>query len=105
MRKKPSPRLSPGRSPQAVQFSTVADHPSELEFCHFASIPVADLARGHQRNAFMGDDVVEQSLQIFDAMRDTSDVGVTRDCHDQRVRCALKVQPINVTYSAIQYSI
>ena len=78
------------------------DYPPELEFRHFASIPIADLARSHQSDSVMGDHVIEQSLKIFDAMRDTGDVGVNGDRHDPRVRCALKVQPIELIGTAPQ---
>src|SRR6267142_2008704 len=96
MRKKPSPRLSPTIA------ASSSDHPSELEFRHFASIPIADLARSHQSDAVMGDDVIEQSLQIFNAMRDTGDVGVNGDRHDPRVGCALEVQPVELIGTALQ---
>src|ERR1035438_5670681 len=61
---------------------------SGLFLFHLVPIPVADLARSHQRDAVMADDIVEQSFQIFDAMRNTRDVGVDRDCHDPRVASA-----------------
>src|ERR1700738_1604204 len=76
--------------------------PSGLWFRHFGSVPVADLTCRHQRNAVMADDVVEQRFQIFDAMRDTGDVGVNRDRHDPRIVCALKVQTVKLIGAALQ---
>jgi hypothetical protein len=43
------------------------------------SVPVAHLARRHQGDAGMADDIVERRFQIFDAMRDTRNVRVNGD--------------------------
>ena len=58
---------------------------------HFCAIPVTDLACGHQRYAVMADDVVEQRFQVFDAVWHARNIGVNRDRHDPRVRCAFEI--------------
>ena len=50
----------------------------------------------------MPDDVVEQRFQIFDAVRDTRNVGMNRDRHDPRIVCALEVQAIELIGTALQ---
>ncbi|OIQ63374.1 hypothetical protein GALL_550850 [mine drainage metagenome] len=50
----------------------------------------------------MADDIVEQRLQILDAMRDAGDVGMNGDRHDPRVGRALEVQPVELIGAALE---
>src|SRR6202140_2114078 len=69
---------------------------SGSRFRHFRPVPVADLTCGHQRDAIVADDVVEQGFQIFDAVRDAGDVRMNGDRHDPGIGCALEVQPVEL---------
>src|SRR5271163_713461 len=69
---------------------------------HFVPIPVTDLAGCHQCNAFVADDVVQQGFKVFDAVRNTGDVGMDRDRHDPRVAFAFEIKPVKLIGAALQ---
>ena len=50
----------------------------------------------------MADDVVEQRLQILNAVRYAGDVGMDRDRHDPCIRSAFQVEPIELIRATLQ---
>src|SRR4051794_13470603 len=75
-----------------LRVAVMADLSEKLtEVRHRGSVPIADFSRGHQRHAVMGEHVVEQGFQIFDAMRNSRNIGMDRNRHHARIGCALEI--------------
>src|SRR4051812_15619151 len=86
----------------ASSFPTTATSAALLLLRHLGTVPVADLACRHQRDAVMADDIVEQCLQILDPVRYAGDVGMDRDRHHPRIVGAFLIEAVELIGAALQ---